>query len=168
MEKTAIFTCWYHDCGRKTWEKMMPFVMAVLANQHRYPFLFWTGTSYFYKVGSLQRLGYVFRMPPVLYFAASLEDLRWQETVYSQLLLEGLDEDGRADIVMFQAVCLQPTWCQNSCSVHHRQTPSPSWCQAISVCFFQSCRRLLRLDQVWSRISGESAPSEAIFKRWLS
>lgn len=51
----------------------------------------------------------VFRTPPVLHFAASLEDLRRQErqeTVYSKLLLEGLDEDGRADTVMLQAVCL--------------------------------------------------------------
>lgn len=55
------------------------------------------------------------RTPPlVLTFRASVEDLRPQETFYSKLLLEGLDEDGRADAVMCHATC--PLECRRAAS----------------------------------------------------
>lgn len=47
-------------------------------------------------------------MPLVLNFGPSLENLRPQETFYSKLTLEGLDEDGRTDAVMYSAYALSP------------------------------------------------------------
>lgn len=64
---------------------------------------------HFYKLACVRPfLGYLLQMPLVLNFGPSLEDLRPQETFYSKLTLEGLDEDGRTDAVIYSAYALSP------------------------------------------------------------
>lgn len=56
------------------------FVTAALESYNWYPFPFCTGTLASTNWEFQQFLGYLVRMPPFLNFAASLDDLRPQET----------------------------------------------------------------------------------------